>query len=68
MFGRPYMGGMERKGVIASGGEAEIRKAVEDVLRAAPDKFILAADCTAPSDTNWDNLRAAIVAAHEWRI
>jgi len=67
MFGRPYMGGMDRKGVIVFGDDAEIRSAVEGVLRQSPEKFILGADCTVPSDINWDNLRVAISAAHEWR-
>lgn len=66
-FGRPYMGGMERKGVIATGSEEEIDKAVEDVLREAPDRFILGADCTVPDDTNWENLRTAISTAHWYR-
>jgi uroporphyrinogen decarboxylase len=66
-FGRPYMGGMERKGVIATGSEEEIDKAVEDVLREAPDRFILGADCTVPNDTDWDNLRTAISTAHSYR-
>jgi uroporphyrinogen decarboxylase len=64
LFGRPFMGGMERKGVIATGTEDEIRKAVEAVLHEIPDKFILGADCTVPNDTNWDNLRTAISTAH----
>lgn len=64
MFGRPFMGGLERKGVIAHGQPAEIRQAVEQVLSVAPERFILAADCTVPADTHWDNLRLAISIAH----
>lgn len=67
MFGRPSMGGMDRKGVIVSGGTTEIARAVGDVLRDAPERFILGADCTLPNDVNWDNIRAAISAAHEFR-
>jgi uroporphyrinogen decarboxylase len=67
LFGRPFMGGLERKGVIATGSEDEVRIAVEDVLREAPDKFILGADCTVPSDTPWENLRTAIATAHSYR-
>jgi uroporphyrinogen decarboxylase len=67
MFNRPYMGGMERKGVIASGTPEQIKAAALDVLRAAPEHFILAADCTVPNDTPWDNLKAAIDAAHAHR-
>jgi len=64
MFGRPFMGGMERKGVLATGGPAEVRQAAMEALSDAPERFILAADCTVPSNTPWDNLRAAIDTAH----
>lgn len=67
MFGRPFMGGMERKGVIATGSPEEIRQAAEAVLAAAPERFVLAADCTVPSDTPWDHLKTAIDTAHRHR-
>jgi len=67
MFSRPYMGGMERKGIIVSGSKGEIEAAVEDVLRDAPEQFMLGADCTVPSEINWDNLRTAISMAHTYR-
>ncbi len=67
MFGRPFMGGLERKGVIATGDKDAIRREVEAVLRNAPERFILAADCTVPSETPWDNLRTAIETAHEYQ-
>ena len=67
MFVRPYMGGLERKGAIAVGGPEEIREAAERVLAAAPERFILAADCTVPGDTPWDNLKTAIETAHRYR-
>lgn len=67
LFGRPYMGGLERKGVLATGSVAEIRAVVRSVLAQAPERFILAADCTVPSDTPWDNLKTAIEAAHQHR-
>ena len=64
MFGRPFMGGLERKGVLATGTPAEVRRAAQAVLAEAPERFILAADCTVPGDTSWDNLRAAVQVAH----
>ena len=67
MFGRPFMGGLERKGVIATGDREEIRRAVEGVLTEAPERFILAADCTVPSDTPWEHLKTAIETAHRYR-
>ncbi|MBN1992437.1 MAG: hypothetical protein JW953_07005 [Anaerolineae bacterium] len=33
----------------------------------APDKFILAADCTLPADVDWDNVKTAINTAHEYK-
>jgi uroporphyrinogen decarboxylase len=67
MFGRPFMGGMERKGVLATGNPEAIRQAAAGVLAQAPERFILAADCTVPGDTPWENLRAAIETAHQFR-
>jgi len=64
LFGRPVMGGMDRKGVIVSGSQDEIRRAVGSVLDAAPERFILGADCTLPEDIGWENIRTAIDAAH----
>ncbi len=65
MFGRPFMGGLERKGIIATGTADEIRQAVRAVLAQRSPRFILGADCTVPSETSWDNLRIAIATAHE---
>ena len=66
MFGRPFMGGMERKGIIAQGSQGDVKQAVEDVLADAPDRFILGADCTLPGDVNWDNIKTAIATAHAY--
>jgi len=67
MFGRPFMGGMQRTGTIATGSQQDIRTAAQEALGMASDKFILGADCTVPGDTSWDNLRTAIDTAHAWR-
>jgi uroporphyrinogen decarboxylase len=67
LFGRPFMGGMERLGVIATGKSADIRREAQAVLASAPEHFILGADCTVPADTPWENLRAAIETAHAYR-
>jgi uroporphyrinogen decarboxylase len=64
LFGRPYMGGLNRKGVLATGSPEQICAEVEQVIQAAPERFILGADCTVPSETNWDNLKLAISIAH----
>ena len=67
LFGRPYMGGLQRLGTIARGPAEEIRNEVEAVLREAPDHFILGADCTVPSETPWENIRTAVEFAHNYR-
>jgi uroporphyrinogen decarboxylase len=64
MFGRPCMGGMDRHDLVWSGGQAEVGRAVTQVLNEAPRPFMLGADCTLASDVGWDNIRAAIDAAH----
>jgi uroporphyrinogen decarboxylase len=65
LFGKPFMGGLDRLGPIAKGTEDEARAAARKVLAGAPPKFILGADCTVPGDTPWANLRAAIDEAHK---
>jgi uroporphyrinogen decarboxylase len=67
LFGHPFMGGLERKGVLATGDLEAIRRGATDVLAQAPERFILAADCTVPSDTPWENLRVATETAHQQR-
>lgn len=67
MFGRPFMGGVDRLGAIASGTENEVSKMVGAIIKDAPERFILGADCTLPGDINWNNIKAAIRAAHRNR-
>ncbi len=66
-FGRPVLGGMDRLGPLATGTEDQIRAEARKALAEAPDRFILGADCTVPNDTPWENLRAAVDEAHNWR-
>ncbi len=67
MFGRPFMGGMNRLGVLANGTPEEVREAARAACAEAPARYLLGADCTVPSSTPWDNLRAAIDTAHTFR-
>lgn len=67
MFRRPFMGGVDRLGKIAKGSVEDARQAAREALERAPERYILAADCTVPADTPWENLRAAIDEAHGWR-
>jgi uroporphyrinogen decarboxylase len=64
LFGRPFMGGMDRHGILVTGTKDQIRAEVEKVCADAPPLFVLGADCTVPSDVPWDNLKTAIDAAH----
>jgi uroporphyrinogen decarboxylase len=64
MFGKPVMGGMDRHGVLSRGTRDEIRAEALSVLRDAPKRFVLGADCTVPSETPWENLKTAIDVAH----
>jgi uroporphyrinogen decarboxylase len=66
-FRRPFMGGLERKGVLATGSASEVRQAAQAALQQASDRFILAADCTVPGDTRWENLKVAIDTAHTYQ-
>jgi uroporphyrinogen decarboxylase len=67
MYNRPFMGGLDRLGVLATGSQAEVKAAAEAALHDAPERFILAADCTVPANTSWENLRTAIDTAHNWK-
>jgi uroporphyrinogen decarboxylase len=66
LFKRPVMGGLERKGVITTGTPEQVKQATESLLKDAPERFILGADCTVLADTPWENLKAAIDTAHSW--
>jgi uroporphyrinogen decarboxylase len=67
MFGRPFMGGMNRLGILAKGTVDEVRAAARDACALLPERSILGADCTVPGDTSWDNLREAIKVAHTYQ-
>jgi len=65
-FGRPFMGGLDRLGPIATGTPDEARAAAKEVLSGAPPRFILGADCTVAAETPWENLHAAVDEAHHF--
>lgn len=64
MFNRPFMGGVERLGTIATGTPEQVTVMVKQVLAEAPERTILGADCTIPSTVNWENIKTAISLAH----
>jgi len=66
LFGRPYMGGLDRHGVIVTGDDYEIKNTIDEVLANAPKDFILGANCTLPNDVEWGNIKTAIQNSHEY--
>lgn len=64
MFKRPYMGGLDRHGLLEKGSAADLNAEIRRVLSAAPRNFMLGADCTVAGNTDWTRLRAAIALAH----
>jgi len=64
---RPYMGGLDRHGVLASGQPSQVYAEAQRALAHKAEKMILAADCTVPAHTPWNNLKAAVDAAHAWQ-
>lgn len=67
VFKRPIFGGLNRLGSIHTGTIEEAKADVDKVLESAPQNFILGANCTIPSDTDYDKLRAIVDYAHSWR-
>jgi len=67
MFGRPFMGGLDRHGIISIGDQDEILEEVNSVCQTSPEKFILGADCTLPGNIDWENIKTAIDAAHQFQ-
>ena len=63
-FGKPFMGGMDRHGVLAKGSAEEVAAEIRRVVSDAPRQMILGADCTVAGDTDWGRLRRAIDVAH----
>ncbi len=64
MFKRPCMGGLDRHGVLVKGTPVQVEAEVKRVVKAAPRQFILGADCTVPSELDWNRIRQAIDVAH----
>jgi len=64
MFKRPFMGGIDRHGIIANGTPAQVEAEIRRVVKSAPRPFLLGADCTVEADTSWDRLKHAISVAH----
>jgi len=64
-FKRPFMGGMDRHGVLATGTPAQVETEIRRVVSNSPQSFLLGADCTVEADTDWSRLKHAISIAHQ---
>jgi len=66
LFERPFMGGLDRHGIITTGEQDEIEDEVNLICQQAPENFILGADCTLPGDIDWESIKTAIMTAHHF--
>jgi len=66
LFGRPFMGGLERLDVVSTGSTGEVKEAVSAACQAVSGDFILGADCTLRNDTDWENIKTAVDTAHSF--
>jgi len=64
MFGRPFLGGMERLGPLSAGPLVAVEEEAAAALKAGPPAMILGADCTLAAHAEWGNIAAATNAAH----
>ena len=64
-FKRPFMGGLDRHGLIGTGTPSQVEAEIRQVVKSAPGRFILGADCTVEADTSWARLKHAISVAHQ---
>ena len=66
MFGRPVLGGFNRKAEIGTASPEKVAEMARDIIAGGPrGKMILGADCSVPSPLQTvDNIHAAVSAAH----
>jgi len=63
LFKRTILGGMDNNGLIVNGTQQGIRDCVHKIIDDFGQKnLVVGADCTLPTDTNLDHIRAAIEA------
>ena len=66
IFKKPILGGLRRDGIVVNGSREEITQKVNEVITDAPERFLLGANCTVPSHTEWTNIRLAMDIAHNF--
>ena len=68
LFKRPVLGGLARKSKIYTGSLEEAKAEVDEILKNAPDNFVLGADDSIPNDSDPEKLRALVDYVHTWRV
>ena len=63
LFGRPVLGGFDRKGEFNTLSAEEVAAATREIVQAAPGRVMVGADCTVGS-APLANIQAAVAAAH----
>ena len=67
LFDRPVLGGLARQGKLYTGTLEEAKAEVDEILKNAPDNFILGADDSIPNDSDPERVRALVDYVHSWR-
>jgi uroporphyrinogen decarboxylase len=64
LFKRPIFGGMEKKGPISKDNQQDLKEAVANTLKNAPQQFVLGAECALQGKVDWKQVRLAVDLAH----
>jgi len=67
LFGRPFLGGLDRLGAISHGPPDAIVREAEQAIRDGPEAMILGADCTLAAGADWNDIATATGVAHAWK-
>lgn len=64
LFGRPFMGGMDRHGVLSRGPRDAVAPEARRAIAEGPRRMILGADCTLDANADWNAIADATAVAH----
>lgn len=67
LFGRPFMGGMDRHGPLSRGPREAVAPEARRAISEGPPRMILGADCTLDADADWAAIAEATAVAHGGR-
>jgi uroporphyrinogen decarboxylase len=63
-FNKPVFGGLEKRGPISQKSQFTLTSSVKEVLKNAPDRFILGAECALLGNIDWKQVRMVVDIAH----